>query len=222
MLAAFGRDWEEASAAARGKDRLAPAEGVFEGLAELLGQLACEAIVGAPAAGDLARRRSAGPLTLPSTRSDLRTLAATAGLAEVAGPVQHAELFREVRSHLGAETFRSRVRGFVRRHAGSACGAGDLWAALGLPPREPRTLRLPVLPGTGSSEWRTGLDRLRHCDPATAARSARRALLERDPGPARFREALSAMADPATPYPVVAGLAAALSRPDRENLHSLV
>ncbi|MBI2242659.1 MAG: hypothetical protein HYU55_01415, partial [Nocardioides sp.] len=199
--------------------------GVFEGLAELLGQLACEAIVGVHALGDLARRRSKGPLMLPPTRSDLRTVAATAGLAEVAGPVQHAELFRGVRAHLGVESFQSRLRSFIRRHAGSACGAGDLWAALEVPPQRPRALRLPVVTGTGSTTWRTELNGLHHCDPTTAAMTARRAFRRafRDaPGPGRVREALAAMTDPATPYPVIAGLAAELSRPDPKNFHGLV
>jgi hypothetical protein len=185
--------------------------GVFEGLAELLGQLASEAIAGTGAAGDLARRRAKGPLTLPPTSADLRAIAATAGLAEVAGPVQYAELFRMVRAEIGAASFQNLVREFVRRHRGSACGATDLWQTLGLAPRQPRTLRLPVVRSTGPATWSADLHTLDACDPATAASLARRAFRESPPGRRRIREALAAMADPSTSYPVVAGLTGELS-----------
>lgn len=185
--------------------------GTFEGLAELLGQLACEAIVGASAAGDLVRRRSKDSLALPPIGVDLRTIATTAGLAEVAGPVQHAELFRVVRSEVGADAFRERVRSFVGAHEDTACAATDLWTTLGLARRWPRTVRLPALTSPEAG-WQTSLSRLRDCDPATAAAAARRAFLARPGGRRRVHQALAALTDPATPYPVIAGLAAELSR----------
>lgn len=189
--------------------------GAFEGLAELLGQLACEAIVGKDATHDLARRRSKGPLALPPIRTDLRGIVTTAGLAEVAGPVQHADLFRAVRAEIGAETFQTRVRALVRRHAGSACSTSDLWAGLRVAPRQPHALRLPAVKLSDPAAWWADLNKLAACDPTTAATAARRAFRDCAPGPRRVREALAAMTDPTTPYPVIAGLVAELSRSDR-------
>ena len=183
--------------------------GMFEGLAELLGQLASVDVTGSPGDADLARRRATGPLTLPPAGPDLRTLEATAGLAEVAGPVQHAEVLRAARSTIGAEAFRSRVRELVRRHAGAVCGVADVWAALDVAPQTVPTVRLPHVERPTRAPWLAGLD---GCDPATAATTARRAFRTRPPGPPRVRQALAAMADPATPYAVSAGLAAELSR----------
>jgi hypothetical protein len=187
-----------------------PDVGIFEGLAELLGQLACEDIVGAAAAGDLARRRAAGPLVRPPVLRDLRTLPLTAGLAAVAGPVQHAELFRKVRAELGADDFRHRIQALVTRHAGTASSSHDVWAALGLEPRVPPTLRLPAVRPGG---WGPALDvsDLHGRDPASAAAAARSAFRANPPGRRRVRATLAALADPTTPFPVVAGLTEELS-----------
>lgn len=187
--------------------------GAFEGLAELLGQLACEALGGRSGATYLARRRSKRRLTLPPTVDDLRMMAATAGLAEVAGPVQHAELFRRLGAELGTATFQARLRDLVHRRAGSTCGAAELWAGLGVEARQAPTLRLPGLGDGGTpARWRDLLSGLDHCDPVTAAAAARRAFRTTAPGPARVRQALAAMSDPSTPAAVSAGLAAELSR----------
>ncbi len=185
--------------------------GVFEGVAELLGQLASEAIAGPASGAYLARRRESAPLPVLPNGPDLRTLAATAGLAEVAGPVQHAELFRTVLAELGPAEFRDCLRRLVRRHADSAVGSAEVWEALGTPPREPRMVRLPTLRSPGvPSPWRE-LEALAGWDPAAAAASARRAFRAYRPGSGRVRATLAALADPATPGPVVAGLAAELS-----------
>lgn len=194
--------------------------GAFEGLAELLGQLAAQALGGAGTVGAVARRRAARPLATAPTPIDLRTLAATAGLAEVAGPVQHAELFRAVRAEDGAAEFRTRVRDLVARYAGSTCGTAEVWSALGRAEQRPRSLVLPAVAGASRAAWVVGLDG--GGDPASSARRARRAFRDRGPGGARVREALVALSDPRTPYPVVAGLAAELSRPRSEQKRLLV
>ena len=186
-----------------------PDVGVFEGLAELLGQLAAAELTGPAADADLARRRTVGPLSLPPTGPDLRTLATTASLAEVAGPVQHAEALRTIRAKIGAEAFRIGVGELIRRHAGAVCSAAEVWAALDATPEVVPTVRLPLLQQGRPAPWLAGLD---EPDPATAVLSARRAFRACSPGPARVREALAAVADPGTPPPVTAGLAAELSR----------
>ncbi len=186
--------------------------GLFEGLAELLGQLACEAIMGREATGYLKRRRSAGPLALPPIGPDLRTLPTTAGLAEVAGPVQHAELLRAVREQLGGPAFRDRVGDLVRRRAGTACSAADVWGDLGQTPRTPRSMRLPTLSKAVSHRDWPGADILTETDPAAAAAAARHAFRACSSGGRRVRAALAVIADPATPSAVTAGLAAELAR----------
>ena len=186
--------------------------GLFEGLAELLGQLACEAIVGREATGYLKRRRSAGPLALPPIGPDLRTLPTTAGLAEVAGPVQHAELLRIVCDELGAPAFRDRVGALVRLRAGTACSAAEVWSDLGQAPRTPRTMRLPTLSNAVSHRDWPGADVLTETDPGAAAAAARHAFRACSSGGRRVRAALAVIADPATPPAVTAGLAAELVR----------
>lgn len=186
-----------------------PDVGILEGLAELLGQLAVAELVGPAGVADLAGRRAAGPLTLPPAGPDLRTVAATAGLAEVAGPVQHAEVLRSVRATVGAEVFRAGVRELVGAHAGGVCGAADVWRALDTAPPSVPTVRLPRVERTPRAPWLAGLA---DCDPATAAVTARRRFRALPPGPVRVRQALGAMIDPGTPYAVSAGLAAELGR----------
>lgn len=179
--------------------------GVFEGLAELIGQLACEAILGGAARSYLERRRSSAPLAeLPCTVDEH-----IAGLAEVAGPVQHAELFRQAREELGATEFRARVRQVCRSRAGTTATAEDVWTALGLEVRRPPLVALPAVPKVGSASQRwDGLGRL---DPATAAARARQAFRDTPTGVRRVRAALAAVGDPATPPAVVAGLAGELA-----------
>lgn len=182
--------------------------GVFEGLAELLGQLACHALLGASAGAYLGHRRRIAPLVdLPGV--DPRTLPATAGLAEVAGPRQHAALLDGVRAELGAVVFQARIRELVRRRAGVPTGAADVWAALGVEPREPPRLRLPAGPPVVPGPWVHGLRALGEGDPASAVVGARRAF--RGAGPARVPEAWAALADPSLAPPVRAGLAAELA-----------
>lgn len=181
---------------------------VFEGLAELLGQLACEELLGDSAAPFLARRRSPHPVaSLPHPPE-----ARTAGLAEVARPVEHAELLREVREELGAAVFRERVRGLCRRSRGTSAGAADLWAALGVEPRRPVGVRLPVAAGMGGGALRRSLEAIGELDPATAVARARRAFHDAPAGPERVGEALALLADPDVPPAVAAGLSAELVR----------
>ncbi|WP_331063866.1 M1 family aminopeptidase [Nocardioides sp.] len=186
--------------------------GLFEGLAELLGQLACEAIMGREATGYLNRRRSAGALALPPTGPDLRTLPETAGLAEVAGPVQHAELLRIVSETLGTPTFRDRIAELVRRRAGTACSTLEVWSDLGMAPRTPRTVRLPMLSNAASHPKWPGDDVLTQSDPAMAAAAARHAFRACSSGGRRVCAALAVMMEPSTPAAVTAGLAAELGR----------
>lgn len=188
-----------------------PDVGIFEGLAELLGQLACEAVLGQEADSYLRLRRSAGPLAHPPAGPDLRALAITAGLAEVAGPVQHAELLRAARTEIGAAAFRERIVDLVRRRTGATCGSDEVWEALGCPARRPRRLPLPQ-PGDAVVPARLpGIDGLALRDPTTAAERARQAFRGCAPGPQRVAAALAAIADPELPRPVVAGLAAELA-----------
>lgn len=190
--------------------------GVFEGLAEFLGQLACEELLGTSASSVLARRRAKGVLVRPPTTEDLRAMPSTAGLAEVAGPVQHAELFRQVAAELGAGEFQTRMREVVRCHAGSSCSAKDIWDGLGVAPRYPRELHLPRIEASVPSPWRDALRDLQERDPASAAMEARRAFRRHSPGLERVRQALASMTDSTTPYPVSAGLSAELSRSETE------
>lgn len=185
-----------------------PDVGVFEGLAEILGQLTCRALLGAEADPYLEHRRRIAPLVdLPGV--DPRALAATAGLAEVAGPVQHAVLFDRVRADLGPETFRARVQALVRRRAGLLTSAAEVWAALGAEPWEPVRLRLPPAPRPSQGSWATRLRALPEDDPATVVVAARRAF--RAAGSNRVSEALGALADASLAPAARAGLAAELA-----------
>lgn len=194
--------------------------GIFEGLAELLGQLACEAVVGPEAATYVQRRRAAGPLFRPGTGPDLRTFALTAGLPEIAGPVQHAELIREARSELGDAPFQERLRDLVARRQGTSCASVDVWEALGCGPRSPRRVPLPTLGIVGERPPRR--DALIGTDPTTAARNAREAFRRCPAGPQRVMSALIAISDPATLSPVVAGLGAELVRNNAHHFGPLV
>lgn len=183
--------------------------GIFEGLAELLGQLACRALLGGGADPYLEHRRRVAPLVdLPGV--DLRTLPSTAGLAEVAGPVQHAALLARTRADLGALVFRSRIRELVRRRAGTPTSALDVWAALGTLPQQPLRLRLPDAPNPTRETWLEGLCTSAEDDPATAIVHARRAF--RSAGGDRVSVALGALSDASIPMPIRAGLAAELVR----------
>jgi hypothetical protein len=190
--------------------------GVFEGLAELLGQLACRALLGARADPYLDHRRRAAPLVdLPGV--DPRTLPSTAGLAEVAGPVQHAALLDRARADLGPDVFRARIQELVRRRAGMATSATDVWATLGAPPQEPVRIRLPAAPRPAEGSWPTGLRTPAAGDPATAVVRARRAF--RGAGRDRVSEALGALADATMPAPVRVGLATELARGATREIH---
>lgn len=185
--------------------------GVFEGLCELLGQLACRALLGAEATPFLKHRRRVAPLVdLPGV--DPRTLAATAGLAEVAGPVQHAALLDRVRTDLGPDAFRAGVRTLVRRRAGVPTGAADVWGALGVEPREPARLRLPAAPPPAEDSWARRLRDLPPGDPATVVVAARRAF--RGAGSERVPAALGVLADATLPLAARVGLATELASPD--------
>lgn len=185
--------------------------GVFEGMAELLGQLACQALLGAEADPYLEHRRRAAPLVeLPGV--DPRTLPSTGGLAEVAGPVQHAALLAQARVDLGRERFRARVQELVRRRSGTPTSATDVWAALGAVPQEPVRLRLSTGPYRGTAPWVARLLSTEERDPATAVVRARRAF--RTAGGGRVSGALAAVADASVPLPVRVGLAAELSQSD--------
>lgn len=182
--------------------------GAFEGLAELLGQLACSDLLGAAAQPYLGVRRQAAPLVRVRGR-DPRADPRTAGLAEVAGPAQHAELYRSVRDSLGAGTFRDRIRRLVRDRGGAATSAAQVWAALGVETRVPRHVDLPA---SACSARRVMVDRLRDLrvgDPGTAVLNARRAF--RSARGDRVADALAALGDPALPEPVAVGLAAELA-----------
>ncbi|HEY0889095.1 MAG TPA: M1 family aminopeptidase [Nocardioides sp.] len=186
--------------------------GVFEGLAELLGQLACRALLGTDADRYLEHRRRSAPLAdVPGV--DVRTLAATAGLTEVAGPIQHAVLFHRVRTDLGPRVFQRRIRSLVRRRTSVPTSVDDVWAALGVEPRQPTRVRLPGPPGARRGarpgEWTGGLRALADVDPATAVVEARRAF--RGAGGRRVLEALDALADPSLDPAVRVGLAAELA-----------
>ncbi|MFU8872711.1 M1 family aminopeptidase [Micromonospora sp. SL4-19] len=184
--------------------------GVFEGLAELLGQLACRDLLGSAADAYLDhRRRPARLARVPGV--DPRGLAETAGLAEVAGPTQHAELFRAARHGLAADVFRGRLNELVRTRAGLATSAAQVWAALGTEPREPVQVRLPAAAGTGGETWTRELRGLRQVDPATAVVRARRAFRSAPAGQGRVEHALAALADPSLPTAVAVGLAAELA-----------
>ena len=189
--------------------------GVFEGLAELLGQETCRALLGSDSAPVLRRRRSAPALAVPPGPDDLRTLAATAGLAEVAGPVQHAALFAAVADELGHQEFRERLVDVVRGHAGSAIGAAEVWAGLGVAPRQVRAVRLPAVADAVTPTWRAALAGLDERDPVGAAHAARWLFRRQRPEQGRVRQALAAMGDPSTPPAVVAGLAAELASTGR-------
>ncbi len=182
--------------------------GIFEGLAELLGQLACRAVLGGVADPYLEHRRRVAPLVeLPGV--DLRTLPSTAGLAEVAGPVQHAVLLARTRADLGDRAFRARIQELVSSRAGTPTSASDVWAALGALPQEPVRLRLPdpLYPTQGS--WLAELRTPTESDPATAIVRARRAFRVADKD--RVSAALSALADTSLSAPVRMGLATELA-----------
>lgn len=181
--------------------------GVFEGLAELLGQLACEALLGRVGDAYLEERRSAGALAALPFPAEART----AGLAEVAGPVQHADLFRTARMELGAPVFRARVRALCRARAGSTATTAQVWAALGLEVRTPPMVRLPV-PDAMVRGSEPGWASLAELDPATAVRRVRAGFRAFPPAPARTLAALSAIQDPRTPPAVTAALAAEVVR----------
>jgi aminopeptidase N len=181
--------------------------GVFEGLAEVLGQLACEALLGEAARPFLERRRRVGPLPATQAAPEART----AGLAEVAGPVQHAALFLEVRDELGAKLFHERVRKLCRRHRGAAVTGEQVWAALGVEPRRPHEVPLPVVASGAADGFLEGLISLRALDPATAVERARGVLRALPPGPERAHAALAAIHDPRVPATVVAGLSSELA-----------
>lgn len=185
--------------------------GVFEGLAELLGQLACKALLGAEADPYLKHRCRAAPL-VELSGVDARTLPSTAGLAEVAGPVQHAALLAQARVDLGPEPFRARVQELVRRRAGTPTSATEVWAFLGAVPQEPVRLRLPTGPYRGTAPWVARLLSTEERDLATAVVRARRAF--RTAGGGRVSGALAVVADASVPLPVRVGLAAELSRSD--------
>lgn len=183
--------------------------GIFEGLAELLGQLACRALLGGGADPYLEHRRRVATLVeVPGV--DLRTLPSTAGLAEVAGPVQHAALLARTRADIGGHAFRARIQELVRRRAGTPTGASDVWAALGTLPQEPVRLRLPAPPYPTHGSWLAGLRTHTDSDPATAIVRARRAFRAADED--RVSAALSALADTSLSAPVRIGLATELAR----------
>jgi len=185
--------------------------GAFEGLAELLGQLACRDLLGPAADPFLAARRQAPPLArVPGV--DPRTLATTAGLAEVAGPTQHAELYRSVRRSLTDDVFRERVRRLVLDRAGRATSTGQIWAALGVEPQEPPQVRLPIVARRQTGSWlRDGLAQ-DDGDPATVTLAARHAFRAAPADGGRVAEALAALADLALPRAAVVGLGAELMR----------
>lgn len=178
--------------------------GVFEGLAELLGQLACRALLGTHADSYLQHRQRCAPLVaLPDV--DPRTLPTTAGLAEVAGPVQHAALLDRVRADLGPDVFRTRIQDLVRRRAGVPTRTVDVWGALGVEPQRPARLRLPAPPPAVEAAWAGQLRALAASDPATAVVHARRAF--RGAGAARVADALGLLPDSSIPEAVRVGLA---------------
>jgi hypothetical protein len=181
--------------------------GVLEGLAELLGQLACEVLLGRASESYLARRRSAGPLAVPPRPPD----ALTAGLAEVAGPVQHAELFRTARMELGAAVFRARIRALCRARAGLTVTADEVWAALGLEARTPTLVRIPTVTGSTGRHSAARWDRLGQLDPATSVRRVRAGFRASSPGPEQARAALMAIQDSRTPPAVATALAAEIA-----------
>jgi hypothetical protein len=183
-----------------------PDLGVFEGLAELLGQLASRALLGAQADQYLEhRRRTAAPLvSLPGL--DPRTLPTTAGLAEVTGPVQHAALFGRVRADLGADIFRTRIQGLVRHRAGVPTSAKDVWSILDAQRQQPVRLRFPKVPHDAvEGSWVTELRLTPGGDPASAVVRARRAF--RTAHEHRVSEALNALADASFSVPIRVGLA---------------
>lgn len=185
--------------------------GIIEGAAELLGQLACEDLVGAAALRYLGRERASKPLAVPALATGLRDLPETAGLAEVAAPVHHAELLRVVRAELGDVLFQGRMRELVGAAQGHTVSAADVWSALGVEAREPAVTRLPRATGPVSAAWRSALEELAVMDPATAARLAGRLFRASAPGPSRIRRVLAVIDDPRTPPAVTAGLAAELA-----------
>ncbi|SFB86268.1 Peptidase family M1 [Nocardioides terrae] len=187
-----------------------PDLGVIEGLAELLGQLACRDLLGGAADDYLGHRRRPAPLALvPGV--ELRTRADTAGLAEVAGPTQHAELFRSLRDSVGAAAFRDAIRDLVRDRGGLASSAAHVWGAFGAEPREPLQVRLPVVAGRDGASWTHELRGLGHTDPASAVVRTRRAFREAVPaGRKRVEQALAALSDQSLPAAVAAGLATEL------------
>lgn len=198
--------------------------GAFEGLAELLGQLACRDLLGSAADAYLTHRRRLAPLArLPGC--DPRSLAETAGLAEVAGPTQHAELFRAARDAWGGDAFRGRLRELVRRGGGVAVSATQVWAALGAAPSEPVPVRLPAATGDGVGDgvgegdgdrsWMRQLRDLGQLDPATAVVRAREAFRAAPTDGGRVRQALAALSDATLPTAVAVGLAAELAAPGR-------
>jgi hypothetical protein len=188
--------------------------GIFEGLAELLGQLACRDLLGRAADAYLDHRRRLAPLArVPGV--DPRRLAETAGLAEVAGPTQHAELFRSARDALGADVFRARLRGLVQSGGGRAVGAAQVWAVLGTAPQEPARVRLPAAGSEECDGWTRELRGLRQLDPATAAMRAREAFRALPAGRGRIHHALAALADASLPTAVTVGLATELAAPGR-------
>ncbi|HEX5512076.1 MAG TPA: M1 family aminopeptidase [Actinomycetales bacterium] len=181
--------------------------GVFEGLAEVLGQLACEALLREAARPFLERRRRSGPLPV----TDAAPGARTAGLAEVAGPVQHAALFLRVRDEIGAKVFQERVRNMCRRHRGTAVTSEQVWTALGVEPRRPWEVRLPVVASAATDRLLTDLMRLASLDPATAVERARRVFRALPSGPERVHAALAVVRDPRLPSAVIAGVSSELA-----------
>jgi len=189
-----------------------PDLGVVEGLAELLGQLACRDLLGTAADAYLDHRRRPGPLArVPGV--DPRTRVETAGLAEVTGPAQHAELLRTVHDDLGAAGFRDGLRALVGSRRGLPTSAAQVWRALGAESREPAQVRLPAVAGHGGATWTRALHDLRRTDPATAVVHARRAFRAAPPGGQRVEQALAALADATLPTAVAVGLATELAGP---------
>ncbi|QWZ10159.1 hypothetical protein KRR39_10700 [Nocardioides panacis] len=185
--------------------------GAFEGLAELLGQLTCRGLLGHDADPYLDARRQTPPLVrLPG--DDPRTLAATAGLAEVAGPAQHAELYRSVRSSLTGDVFRERVRGLLLDRGGTATSAAQIWAALGVGPQEPVRVSLPVATRAEEGAWLRQVRDLGEEDPATVALWARRAFRAAPAKGGRVADAVAALGDRSVPRAAAVGLGAELVR----------
>lgn len=183
--------------------------GVFEGLAEALGQWACSDLLGTAAEPYLAQRRRLSQLAAIPGR-DPHNDALTAGLAEVAGPVAHAELYRSLRDSLPAGAFRDRVRGLVGSQKGIATSAAKVWATFGVERREPARVPLPTATYVEGGPWLREIRTLGTDDPATALLRARRAFRAAEPAGGRVGEALSALCDTTVSGAVAVALAAEL------------